>query len=140
MIAGIGVGDTAEIKVLRDGKEMTFKVEIDRREDARISAKGSGKEEPADELGIRVSGITPEIAERFNMREPDGVIVSGVLAGSKGEEAGIMAGDIIKEINHIAISRAKDFEAALRKVKKGEAISMFIRRTNVGFLVIKLTK
>ena len=140
MIAGIGVGDTAEIKVLRDGKEMTFKVEIDRREDARISAKGSGKEEPADELGIRVSGITPEIAERFNMRETDGVIVSGVLAGSKGEEAGIMAGDIIKEINHIAISRAEDFEAALRKVKKGETISMFIRRTNVGFLVIKLTK
>ena len=74
------------------------------------------------------------------MRETDGVIVSGVLAGSKGEEAGIMVGDIIREINHIAISRAEDFEAALRKVKKGETVSMFIQRTNVGFLVIKLIK
>jgi len=33
-----------------------------------------------------------------------------------------------------------DYENAIRKVKKGDTVSMFIKRTNSGFFVIKLTK
>lgn len=139
MIAGIDVGEISKIKVLREGKEKIFKVKITRREEARISS-GNLKRKQEDELGIRVSQITSEIARRFNIIENQGIIVIGIEPGSKGEEAGVLVGDIIKEINHKVILNVSDFEKAIVKAKNGETINMFIRRMNMGFLVIKLTK
>jgi len=139
MIADIGVGDIARIKVLRNGAEKTIKVEIARRDDDKLHA-GDTTKQSAGELGIRVSPITPEIAGRFNIEEAEGVIVIAIKPGSKGEEGGLLVGDIVKEINHKEIKSVNDFEATVRKIKKGESINLFIRRMNMGFLVIKLTK
>ena len=139
MIAEIGVGDIARIKVLRSGAEKTIKVEIARRDDDKLHA-GDTTKQSAGELGIRVSPITPEIAGRFNIEEAEGVIVIAIKPRSKGEEGGLLVGDIVKEINHKEIKSVNDFEATVRKIKKGESINLFIRRMNMGFLVIKLTK
>ena len=84
--------------------------------------------------------MTPEIARRFNIPEAEGVIVTGIESESKGEQAGLMVGDIIKEINHKTIKTAQDYQAAITKVKTGEAIHIFIKRGKAGFVVIKLTK
>jgi hypothetical protein len=44
------------------------------------------------------------------------------------------------EINHQSINTITDYENAIRKVKKGNTVTMFIKRANSGFFVIKLTK
>jgi len=139
MIADIGVGETVNIKALRDGKKEIFNVKIAKREEAKISSR-SPREGHEDELGISVSELTPEIARRFNIPEAEGVIVTGIESESKGEQAGLMVGDIIKEINHKTIKTAQDYQAAITKVKTGEAIHIFIKRGKAGFVVIKLTK
>lgn len=139
IIANIGVGEWAEIKVLRDGAQKTFKVKIAKREDAKITSKSSQKGDE-DELGIHVSKITPELTRRFGIKESDGVIVTDIEAGSKGEKAGVIIGDIIKEINHETVKTVDDYSKAVRKVKKGESVHMFIRRRDSGFIVIKLVK
>ncbi|QTA91795.1 DegQ family serine endoprotease [Desulfonema magnum] len=138
-VAELGVGESANIKVLRDGKERTFKVRIAKRQDEKIASRDTKKEEE-DELGIRVSDITPEVSRRFNIKESEGVIVVGVEPGSKGEKADVMSGDIIKEVNHKTIKTVDDYTEAIRKIKSGESVQMFIRRMNSGFIVIKLTK
>jgi serine protease Do len=141
MVADIGVGDTAPVKVLRDGKEMIFKVKIAKREDQKISALNNkpGKE---DELGIRVSNMTPEIARRFNLKGKDGegIIVTGVEDGSKAEEAGIQVGDLIKEVDRVSVSTVEEYEQAVDKIKKGDTVQFLIRRANSAFMVIKVTK
>ena len=139
-IADLEVGGKADIKVLRSGKEKTFTVTIAKREDDKLASAGPFKKEEADELGIRVSSITPEIAERFNLSENEGVVVTEVEEGGKGEEAGVLRGDIIKEINHEPVKNLDDFKAAVAKANEGEAISMFVHRINAGFLVIRITK
>ncbi len=140
VIAEIGVGDKAEVKVLRDGKENTFKVKIAKREDDKLSARGSQKESE-DELGISVSTLTPETARRFNMKDTEkGVVVTSVKQGSKAEEAGVMMGDIIKEVNRKTVKTAEDFTKAISSVKTGEPVDMLVRRLNAGFIVIKLVK
>jgi serine protease Do len=139
MIAELGVGESAKIKVLRDGSEKTFTVKIAKREDEKVASR-SPRKEHEDELGIRVSTITPEMAQRFNVTESEGVIVTDIEQGSKGEEAGLMRGDIIKEINHKSVTSVDDYKESIGKVKEGETIQMFIRRMSSGFLVIKLTK
>jgi serine protease Do len=138
-VAGIGVGETAKIKVLRGGKTKTLKAKIAKREDKKIMAQQSRKEDQ-DKLGIRVKELTPEMARRYSVEEGEGVIVTGVGSGSKAATAGLRVGDLIKEVNHRPIKSANDLNKTIDAVKEGESINIFIRRPNRGFLVIKLTK
>ena len=139
MIAAIPVGDTAKIKILRNGKEKTVKVEIVKRDENKLASRSRPREQ-AEEFGIRVSNITPEIAQRLNIDETTGVIVTGIESGSKGESANIRVGDIIKEINRRSVESVSDYQKILEDVETGESVNLFIRRKNAGFLVVKLTK
>ncbi len=139
MIADIAVGQKAEIDVLRAGKERHFSVTVAKRKDERLAA-GKTEGEKKDDLGIQVSELNPEMAARYNIPQNDGVIVTGVEPGSKGDAAGIMSGDIIREINHQPIQTAGDYQKVLDSAKPGEAMHFFIRRMNRGFLVIKLVR
>lgn len=139
MIAGIGVGEEVKVKVLRDRQEMTFKVRIGKRPEKQV-AIGRPKKDYEDNLGIRVSKLSPETAQKFNITNTKGVFVIDIEPGSKGEKAGVLAGDIIKEVNHKPIKTVKDYHKVIKKIKKDKPINMFIWRRNAGFLVIKLTK
>ena len=139
MIAGIPVGESARIKILRDGKEKTVKVEIVKRDENKLASRGRPKEQ-TEEFGIRVSNITPEIARQLNIAETAGVIVTAVESGGKGEGADIRVGDIIKEINRRPIETVTDYQKILGQMDSGESVNLFIRRKNAGFLVVKLTK
>jgi serine protease Do len=139
IIAGIMVGETISIKGLREGREKDFRVEIAKREDKKRYSQLSNKDY-GDELGIRVQALTPEIARRFEIPEDAGVIVSDIKPGGKTAAAGVMVGDIIKEVNRTSVKTSKDFMETIGKVPQGDSVKLFIRRINVGFLVAKLTK
>ncbi|MGD8963459.1 MAG: Do family serine endopeptidase [Desulfobacterales bacterium] len=139
IIAKIPVNDSAKIKILRDGKAKTFKVKIAKRPEERLAGPGRPPEQ-TEEFGIRVSDLTPEIAQRFNIDESAGVIVTQVESGSKGDGADVRVGDIIKEINRRPVKNTSEYESLLRDIEPGEAVNLFIRRKNAGFLVAKLVK
>jgi serine protease Do len=140
MIAGLKVGETATVEVFRDGKKKTFSVKLAKRNDAKLSARGTPSEREKEELGIRVTELTTEMAQRFNLGDTTGVVVVGVGPGSKGAEAGVQVGDIIKEINHQAIETVNDYTEAVQKIKSGDSINLFVWRKNAGFLVVKFNK
>jgi serine protease Do len=140
LVAGIPVGQSAKVKVIRDGQPKTFTVKIAKRDDAKVASRGETPEKRDDQLGLRVSALTPEIAQRFNIREASGVIVIDVQGGSQADEAGMRVGDIIKEINRQTIESVKDYNEALKKIPKDGAVSFFLWRKNAGFLVAKLKK
>ena len=140
LVAGIPVGQSAKVKVLRDGQPKTFAVKIAKRDDSKVASRSETPEKRDDQLGLRVSALTPEIAQRFNIREAAGVIVIDVQSGSQADEAGVRVGDIIKEINRQTIESVKDYNEALKKIPKDGAVSFFLWRKNAGFLVVKLKK
>ncbi len=139
LVAGLKVGGTNDIVVFRDGKKKTLRVKIAKRDDDKIASRQT-QEETEDELDIRVENITPEMKRQFNISEAVGVIVLGVKPGGKGAQAGIMVGDIIKEVNHTSIKTVSDYQDVINKIEKGGSVQMFIKRVNAGFLAIKLTK
>jgi len=139
IIADFHVGEKVKIKVLRDGKEKTFTVKIAKRKQAKIASSNMPYKKQ-EVFGIQVSDLTPEIANRLNLQETEGVVVTDVQSGSQGDDKGVQARDIIKEINHQSINSVDDYNNAINKVKKGDTVSMFIKRANSGFFVIKLTK
>jgi serine protease Do len=139
LIADLPVGAVAKITVWRKGQTMTFDAAIAKRDDARVASRAQPQEKQP-ELGIRVSELTPEIAERFNLNDTTGVVVMEVAPDSQASEAGIRVGDIIKEINHRAIESVDDFGEAVGKAESGDPLQFFVWRPNSGFLVIKITK
>ena len=139
MIAEIEVGKVIEIKALRDRKEKTFKVEIGRMSDDGIAAAPKKTDSESD-LGINVADLTPELARRLNINDKTGVVVTDVKAGSKADEAGVMHGDIIKEINHKPVNDISEYNKIIDDTDTGESLQMFIKRSNEGFIVVKLEK
>jgi serine protease Do len=140
MIAGLKVGEKARVEVFRNGKKKTFKVILAKRSSEKLVGRTAPQKQEEEELGIRVTDLTPEISQRFNLGDTTGVVVVNVEPGSKGAEAGVQMGDIIKEINHKAIEGVDDYTSSLKKIKDGESVNLFIWRRNAGFLVIKFEK
>ncbi len=140
LIAGLSVGSKAEIVVVRDGKEKSFKVKIARRDDDKLMA-GSGDTAPMESaLGIEIANITTDMMDQFNLGSTDGVMVVGVGPNSKGAKAGIVKGDVIREINHQRIKNVDDYKDVMGKIDDGDAVQFFIKRMNRGFMVIKIIK
>jgi serine protease Do len=140
LVAGIPVGQSAKVKVLRDGQPKTFTVKIAKRDDAKVAARGEPPDRRDDALGLRVTDLTPELAQRFNISEKTGVVVTDIQAGSAADEAGLRAGDLIKEINRQAVDSVRDYEAVLKKLKADDPVTLFIWRRSAGFMVVKLKK
>ena len=141
MIASLKVDEVAKIEVFRDRKIKVFSIKLAKRDDTKLKAHSAPQErKDEDELGIRVAELTAEMAQQFNIEDMTGVVVVGVASDSKGAEAGIQMGDIIKEINHRVIESVDDYKTALQKIKDSQSVNLFVWRRNAGFLVIKVTK
>ncbi|MDX2439856.1 MAG: Do family serine endopeptidase [Desulfobacterales bacterium] len=138
-IAGIAVGKKIAILLIRDGKEKTVYIKIAKRKDDESLV--SKETESSNGLGLMASELTPEIAKQLGFDENEmGVMITGVKPGSKGELAGVRQGDLIKEINRKPVSTLNDYQKKMQKIKKGETIHLLIKRSRIGFIVIKITK
>ncbi len=136
MVSGLSVGEKAEIEVFRDGKTRKIDVRIGRRDDDALA----GAAQPAEALGIRVAGMTPEIARRLNMRDVTGVIVEEVEPGSVGARAGIRVGDVILEANRMRVESPSDFSRIIGELGEKDPIQLFIRRAQRGYMVITIRR
>jgi len=139
VIAATKVGEKITIKVLRDGKERTFRIKIAKRTDDKETLARADAEE-AGALGMVVSPVTPDLARRFNI--PDGgggIVVVAVDAQSEADKAGVEEGDLILEINHKQVKTVEDYQQYIEDVKEGEIISLLIRR-RAGFFAVNIRK
>ena len=139
IIANTPVGKQIAVSILRDGKEKTFYAKLAKRVDSDSPEKPGL--ENTDELGLRLTEMTPETAGQLGYSEDEkGVLTTDVKAGSKGALAGIQRGDLIKEINHTPVTTLKDYRAQMSKVKTGDTAQILIKRAKAGLLVVKIIK
>jgi len=124
LVADFRVGEKVEIKALRDGQEKTFQVIVAERTDkAEMAAAGT-----ADNFGMTVQKITPEIARHLGMARKTGVIVVDVKEGSPADEAGIRPQDVILQVNKIKVNSIKDFEREIAKANNKDGFLLLIKR------------
>jgi serine protease Do len=132
LVAAVPAGKTVEVKVLRDGKPMTFKVQIQDLDDRQVAAGPSSEKQ---RLGLAVREMTPELARRYRMDYEPGILVIEVLEGSIAEEAGIQEGDLIKEINRKPVRDLKTYQSLVGSVKKGGNLLFRIKREGVNLYI-----
>jgi len=123
-------GDVVDIEIWRDGKIITVKATLGELE----GAPALPVLEKID-LGMEVDEITPELADRYALREKSGVVIVGVKAGGPADDAGLRPGDVILEVNRKEIKNLGDWEAAVSEVEPGETILLLISRAGQTYFV-----
>ena len=79
-------------------------------------------------IGVEPGVITPEIAAAFDSQENAGVIVTGVVHGSPAAHAGVQPGDIISQVDSLAIRSPQDLLAVVSALKPGSVATLAITR------------
>ncbi len=135
-VASLKPGSTAKVKIFRAGQELERDVLI-----AELPSQVQGPEEKMEEvdtIGMRVGDITEENAYKFRITDTTGVIVLEIQEQSPAYEAGMMAGDIIKEIENTPVENVDRYNKLLKQYEKKETLLLLVKRGGVHkFVVIK---
>ena len=119
-------GETAELKVIRNGKIETIKVMIG--ELPTEVPKAPVIEYKNVLRGISVRELTPELYRQMNISEKiKGVIVAEIGPDSPAEGK-LMEDDIIQEINRKATANLKDYESTASEIKSDEIVLLLVFR------------
>ncbi len=132
VVADTPVGKTVDAKIVRGGKEMDFRVTVLEMNEKKLALS---RQDPESKLGISVDDITPRWREKLGIKEKAGAVIVGVDPGSAAEEAGLQAGDIIKELNHQPVGSAHDFYVAFSRVDVGKSLLFLIERAGQTFFI-----
>jgi serine protease Do len=126
-------GYKANVVVLRDKKELNLEVEIGARpENLEEGPTLESNVSAGKWRGLEVEDLSSDNARRLKVEEKKGVVVVNVEPNSPADEAGIMPGEVIVEINKQAINNMSDYEKVTRSLK-GDALA----RTSRGYFLIK---
>ncbi len=119
-------GTRQQLSVLRDGKQRTLTVTIGTLTKDKVAAQGPTQS--AEEIGLAVQTLTPQLAEQFNARPGEGVIVTEVKPGSIAARSGIETGSVILQVNRKPVKSAAEFKNVVKKTRKEGRILLLIRK------------
>ena len=123
-IADIRPGKKTTIGIIRDGKPETLTTVLEERETDPGPAAASKMEK---DIGISVTALTPQIAQRYGLQTTEGLLITEVRRGSEAAKRGLRTGMIILEVNRTKVTAVRDFENILKKTESGDEIILLVR-------------
>ena len=131
-------GTTVNVRLIRGGKETTVAVTIAEMEGEPGKPAG-GQDLSSKNLGLTVQDITPEIAQRFEIENTKGAVVTGVADGSPADDAGFNEGDIIRAIlrqdKRNPVTNAAEFATLVKKFQADKTILFLVERGDARILL-----
>ena len=132
-ISSLKPGSTAKLGYIRNGKQETAEVTIADRAKIFANRLGGQQEEGGQgqpqesKFGVTVRGITPDMANRYQLPNAKGVIVQEVKPDGFGDTSGLSRGDVILEINKQPVNSEEDFRRIESQVKSGQDVVFLVR-------------
>lgn len=80
-------------------------------------------------LGIKIGSLTPELTERYNINETQGVFVGGVEKGSGADKGGLKQGDVIKALDGIRITKFADLAGYIGSKRPDDVVEVTVLRS-----------
>jgi serine protease Do len=136
------VGETAKVKVIREGKTIELNVKIaELPSEDKLASTETPEEEPAksNRLGIAVEDLTSDQRHRLEIKK-GGVVVKDVTDGPAAD-AGIHRGDILLKLNGHDIKNVRQFRELIAKLPVGKPLPILIQRNSSPiFLALKISE
>jgi len=143
IVAETPVGKEVDVNVWRKGEKMTFKVtlgELEKAEEVASLTPGKAetptKEREVTSLGLKLSAVTAELRERFQLGDDvNGVVVTEVETDSVADEKGIRAGDMIVEVSQEEVKTPSEVVDKVQQVEESNRKSVLLLLRRAGDLL-----
>ncbi|WP_028356916.1 Do family serine endopeptidase [Brackiella oedipodis] len=125
-------GKKVPMQIWRRGKDQTLDITVTALQDpsglAQAGSNADGQNTPttADRFGLTVSDLTPDIAQRANVK--GGVVVRSITP--EAQQQGLMTGDIILAVNNQEVVNSEQYLKAVKALAKDKLAALLIRRDN----------
>ena len=136
--------EVVEVRYIRDKKEYTTKIKLDKYNDknevADLGAKsgGDGSGKGAQNSGLSVENLNREMRQRYQIPSDfSGVIVSKVAESSAAAKAGFESGDIITQIEDIKITNISDFNNAMKRYSGKIKRILVLQSNGLNTIILK---
>ncbi len=134
-VAATRVGKKVDVGILRKGEKISIPVEVSiHKPSPRITAV-----ELKSKLGIEVKEISILEARRRRLDSREGVMLTKVDPNGPAARVGLEAGDIILQINNLAVRGIQDYSRILEQMLRDEEVLLLVRdmRTgDIGYLTV----
>jgi len=92
-------------------------------------------------LGVQIQPVTAEIADSLGLKKAEGAIVAQPQANSPASKAGIVAGDVITEIDGASIKDSRELARKVGMMAPGAKIKVtLVRKGEIKTLALTLGK
>ncbi len=129
-------GTKVTLLVQRDGKSQKIDVVI-----GTMESDDQGHAVSSDALpkvGLALQKLTPELASQLGYEGQSGVLISSVESGSPAARAGLRRGDLIEEVNRIAVSDPNQVKKLIVESGK-KTVLLLVRQGDASrYLPLKL--
>jgi len=132
-IADTPIGQSVQLRYVRNkqAKDVTLTV-ADRSklfpQTAEDAESPQGGEEQPGQFGLHVEELTADLARKLGMAKLTGVVVTEVDPASFAEDIDFSRGDVITEINHVAINSMSDYRREMGTLKTGQDVLFRVAR------------
>ena len=131
LVARVEPGTTVAIEYLRDGAAQQSRLEIGEQ------PKLEGEEFETD-YGFHVQEITSHLARAHRLDSTEGAFVTFVADGSPAREAGLRMGDVVVQVEDVAVRNLDDFRSALGQIEEKRRFLLHARRgEELKFMLLK---
>jgi serine protease Do len=142
MVGATGIGQTAKLKVLRQGesREVTIKIGMLPEEEPKpVSAQETTAGDKVARLNIAVSSLTSEQRTQLELPKASGGVLIQSVSPGPAYDAGVRRGDILLRIQDQLVKDAKQLNDIVKSQPKGKSVAALIQRQGgTQFLAIKL--
>ena len=136
VVAAFKPGTSVDLKIVRKGQEKTVKFTIGEMP-VKSAENTQLMEQPAeDSIGLVVHEIDERLAYRFRIKDTSGVVVVKVRPGSAAAAAGIIRGDVIKEIEKQPVANLGDYHRLLKEYRDKGTLLFLVKRGGVNKFIL----
>ncbi|HWA98164.1 MAG TPA: Do family serine endopeptidase [Pirellulales bacterium] len=142
------LGSNQKVTVQRDGKTVTLTVHVEALPDnfGRVASRSNKPQQEADNgayhdagLGVEVSDVTAEQAEKLGFSNRKGVVISDVDPDGVAAEAGLRPGALIVKVGQKTVENVEQFKAAMKDQNLNDGVLLLVR-TELGNRFVVLRK
>jgi len=129
VVAGMAVGQTANLQVWRNGASRDIAVKVGSFGDQKVATAESPQDSARGRLGVAVRPLTP--AEQKQAEVNGGVLVENV--GGAAARAGIQRGDIIVSVNGETVKAPEQLRSLVAKA--GKRVAVLVERGDARIFI-----
>ena len=127
-----GVGQTVKVDLIRAGQPLTLEMTLAAKpSDEELASTLEPQDDAADaveKFGMRVSAITPDLAEQLQLDSARGVVVMEVEPGSRAHWGQVQLGDVIVGINRQPIRGIEEWNLVVGSLGSDASLLLTVKR------------